>query len=88
MEIGNIVKGHINEVLNINQDISRNRLEICYRCPLYSSKLGGTCNNRLWLNPSTGDISTTKKPGYINGCSCRLSAKTRIPTAKCPAGKW
>lgn len=88
MNVGNIIKGHINEVLNINEDISGNRLEICYRCPLYSSRLGGVCNNRLWLNPNTGDVSTTKKPGYINGCACRLSAKTRLPNAKCPAGKW
>ena len=46
------------------------------------------CNSRLWLNVNTGDVSTTMKPGYINGCSCRLHAKTRLPNAKCPAGKW
>lgn len=86
--IGNIVKGHINEILNVNEDISKNRLQICYRCPLYSTRLGGVCNSRLWLNPNTEDVSTTKKPGYINGCSCRLLAKTRLPEAKCPAGKW
>lgn len=88
MEVGNIIKGHFNEVLNINGDISSNRLEICYRCPLYSSRLGGVCNNRLWLNVNTGDVSTTKKPGYSSGCGCRLSAKTRLPNAKCPVGKW
>ena len=88
MEVGNIIKGHFNEVLNINEDISKNRLEICYRCPLYSSRLGGVCNNRLWLNVNTGDVSTTKKPGYLCGCGCRLSAKTRLPSAECPVGKW
>lgn len=88
MEVGNIIKGHFNEVLNINGDISSNRLNICYRCPLYSSRLGGVCNNRLWLNVNTGDVSTTKKPGYASGCGCRLSAKTRLPNAKCPVGKW
>lgn len=86
--VGNIVKGHINELLNINEDISTKRLQICYSCPLYSNQLGGVCNNRLWLNPTTGDVSTKKKPGYINGCSCRLAAKTRLPNAVCPAKKW
>lgn len=88
MEIGQIIRGTVNEVLNINEDISKNRLQICYICPLYSSQLGGTCNNRLWLNVNTGDVSTTKKPGYACGCGCRLTAKTRLPQAKCPIGKW
>ena len=88
MNVLDIANGHIKELLNINEDISKNRLEICYRCPLYSNRLGGVCNNRLWLNVNTGDVSTTKKPGYANGCGCRLSAKTRLPSAKCPVGKW
>lgn len=88
MNVLDIANGHINEILNINEDISKNRLEICYMCPLYSPRLGGTCNNRLWLNVNTGDVSTIKKSGYANGCGCRLSAKTRLPNAKCPVGKW
>lgn len=86
--IGQIIKGHINEALNLNKDISQSRLQICYTCPLYSSRLGGVCNNRLWLNPITGDVSTVKKEGYKNGCSCRLLAKTRLPNATCPLDKW
>lgn len=70
--IGNIIHGHINEIVGKNEEISKNRLKICYACPLYSTKLGGVCNNRLWLNPNTGDVSSTPKPGYQNGCSCRL----------------
>ena len=46
------------------------------------------CNSRLWLNVNTGDVSTTAKTGYERGCGCRLSAKTRLANAKCPAGKW
>lgn len=88
MEIKSIIDGHIKEVFNINEDISNNRLRVCYSCPLYSSKLGGICNSKLWLNVNTGDVSINEKPGYINGCSCRLAAKTRLPEAKCPAGKW
>ena len=88
MEVKNIIQGHINEVFNINEDISKNRLKICYRCPLYSNKLGGICNSRLWLNRNTGDVSVIMKPGYIKGCGCRLRSKTRLPNAKCPVAKW
>lgn len=88
MEIGNIIKGHLNEVLNLNKDISLGRLEICYECPLFSTKFGGLCNNRLWLNIETGDVSLEKKPGYKNGCGCRLKAKASLTNAVCPIGKW
>lgn len=88
MEIGNIVKGHLNEVLGLNKDISKGRLKICYQCPLYSTELGGKCNNRLWLNIETGDVSMVSKPGYKNGCGCRILAKTTLPNAVCPLGKW
>ena len=88
MEVKNIIQGHINEVFNLNEDISKNRLKICYRCPLYSNKLGGICNSRLWLNRNTGDVSVIMKPGYIKGCGCRLRSKTRLPNAKCPVDKW
>jgi hypothetical protein len=88
MEIGNIVQGHLNEILGLNKDISVGRLRICHQCPLYSSKLGGMCNNRLWLNVETGDISTTAKKGYRRGCGCRLNAKTSLINAACPLGKW
>lgn len=83
-----IVNGHIKELFNLQEDLSKTRLEICYKCPLYSKNFGGICNNKLWLNVNTGDVSTVSKPGYVNGCSCRLQAKTRLATAKCPANKW
>lgn len=88
MEIGNIIQGHWNELTGKNTDISSNRLKICYACPIYSSKLGGVCNSKLWLNVNTGDVSTEPKKGYKNGCNCRLQAKTRIPNAVCPLSKW
>jgi hypothetical protein len=88
MDVGAILQGHVNELFGRNEDISQKRLNICYACPLYSKRLGGICNNRLWLNVITGDVSTYPKPGYKNGCSCRLSAKTRLANATCPVGKW
>lgn len=88
MQIFDIIQGHANELLNINEKLSKSRLQICYRCPLYSKKLGGICNSRLWLNPNTGDVSMNRKEGYIRGCNCRMLAKTRLSNAKCPVGKW
>ena len=86
--VGNIVKGHVNELLGLNTDLSQQRMKICKECPIYSPKLGGICNNNLYLDPSTGNVSITLKNGYIRGCGCRLSAKTTLPNASCPADKW
>lgn len=88
MQVGQIIKGHVNEALGLNKDLSEERLKICYSCPLYSAKFGGMCNNRLWLNPDTGDISIDEKYGYKRGCGCRLLAKTKVPEASCPLKKW
>lgn len=88
MNIIDIANGHIKEVFNINEDLSKSRLKICYACPLYSKRLGGLCNNDLWLNVNTGEVSSVEKEGYIRGCGCRLLAKTRLPEATCMAGKW
>lgn len=88
MEIGNIVKGHVNELLGLNKDISQERLKICKVCPLFLNSLGGLCNPKLYLNPNTGDVSTKYKDGYGKGCGCRLQAKTKLVNAHCPNDKW
>ena len=85
INIGDIIKGHTNELLGLNKDISSIRLDICKKCPLYKATLAGAiCNNKLWYNPETGEISNTKKDNYIRGCGCRLAAKTTIPYMTCP----
>ena len=53
------------------------RLKICYSCPIYSNKDGGTCNSKLYLNPDTNDVSTFFKVGYYKGCGCKLQTKTQ-----------
>lgn len=83
-----IVEGNINRALNRNQEVARERIRICYSCPLYSQNFGGQCNSKLWLNPLTGDVSTEQKDGYKKGCGCILKSKTSATNAKCPAGKW
>lgn len=88
MGVGDIVKGHVNELLNRNEDISKVRMDICRKCPLFKNELGGICNPKLYLNVETGDVSTKKMDGYVNGCGCRLAAKTRLSRSQCPNGKW
>nr|DAM86958.1 MAG TPA: 14-3-3 protein gamma [Caudoviricetes sp.] len=90
MGLGAILNGHTNEMLGLNKNISEVRIKVCRSCPLYkrSVVLGEICNSKVWYNPETGDISNSKKDGYINGCGCRLRAKTTLPGAFCPIGKW
>lgn len=88
LPVKKIVKGHVNELLGLNENISEKRLQICANCPIYSDHWGGICNSKLWLNPDTNDVSNRPKEGYIQGCGCRLPAKTTLPYEKCVAGKW
>ena len=89
MDIKGIVTGHVSELLGLNKSLSSGRLQICRECPLYKPTIAGAiCNNKLWYNPETGEISNTKKDNYIRGCGCRLAAKTTIPYMTCPVGKW
>ena len=89
MQIGNIVQGHVNEFLGLNKDLQIERLKVCEKCPLLKrTVLGPICNNKIYLNPETNEVSDVKKEGYVNGCACRLSAKTSDPRSKCPANKW
>lgn len=89
MGLNAIVDGHIKELLGHNKPISERRMEICKTCPLYKETMvGPLCNSRLWYNKATGETSSIRQIGYINGCGCRLNAKTRLPGAKCVLGKW
>lgn len=88
MEVGKIIKGHINELLGLNKDLVQIRLKICKECPLYSNNYGGQCNPRLYMNPDTKDVSVVKKDGYYSGCGCRINAKATLPEASCPVKQW
>lgn len=88
MQILDIVNGHIKEALNSNVDLYKKRMSICKKCAIFKKELGGICNHSLWVNPSTNQASVVQKDGYYRGCGCRLSAKTRLPNASCPANKW
>lgn len=87
--IKNIIKGHINEALNNEEELYNERISICKDCPLYKdTPLGPVCNSSLYMNPINEDVSYSEQPGYTKGCGCRLNAKTRSLESKCPLGKW
>lgn len=90
MGLSDIIEGHIKEITNQNVDISQFRMDICRECPLFKviPVAGPICNNKLYLDIKTGDVSDVPKTGYRKGCGCRLQAKTRLKNAVCPLGKW
>jgi hypothetical protein len=53
LPVGQIVKGHLNELVGLNEDISEYRMKICKKCPIYSLEWGGVCNRKLWIDPDT-----------------------------------
>lgn len=85
-----IIKGHLNEMFNLEDELSKERLEICKNCPLFLEHniKGWICNPSLWLNAETGESNESYKEGMVKGCGCRLKAKTRLVDAHCPCKKW
>ena len=90
MSIGQIIEGNVNNLLNKKEELYRKRMKICDECPLLKTDgaFGKVCNSRLYLNPETNETVKTRTPGFFRGCGCLLHAKTRVESAKCPAGKW
>lgn len=89
MEVTNIIKGHVNELMGNNQELSEERFKICRNCKLYHKAIyGEICNDDLYLNPITNDVSKYPLDEYFQGCGCRLKAKTTLESATCPANKW
>ncbi len=86
----NIVTGTINNLLNREEELFNERIKICRQCKLLrkDSFFGEICNSRLWLNPTTNEISYIPTEGYTKGCGCILSSKTRVKQEVCPARKW
>ena len=79
MNVGDILNGHIKELLNLGEDLSKNRLQICYSCPLYSKKLGGLCNDKLWLNINTGDVNTFLELKQIQNVEEQIGLQIKQP---------
>lgn len=90
VNVGQIVQGHVNEALNKEKDLYTRRIEICKNCPLFTNKkvVGYVCDSKKYYNPETDELGEFPQKGFINGCGCRLEAKTRLKSAKCVLGKW
>lgn len=87
--ITEIIQGHWNELFKREEELSKTRLAICARCPLYKATVvGRVCDPSLYLDPKTNETRTTPAQGYFKGCNCRLEAKSRVPEKHCPANKW
>lgn len=84
-----IIEGTLNNILNNKSELFKERIKICKECKLYKehSTFGMICNNRLYLNPNTNEISKSAKNGFKKGCGCLLASKTRVISAKCPINK-
>ena len=88
-QVKDIIKGHVNELFDNNEKLYEHRISICKECPLYlETGVGPICNDSLWISPKTYDVSKTSKRGYVKGCKCRLTAKTRNEDNHCIVNKW
>ena len=85
-----ILQGHINEVLNREEDLSQSRLEICKQCPIYkeSKAFGPICDSTKYISPDGQDWDNKYHEGWTRGCGCRLKAKSRLKNAHCIIKKW
>lgn len=90
MSLGEIINGHLKELLNQEQTLSEKRIQICRECKLFKDDkvLGYICDKNKYYNPITDSLALEPTDGYINGCGCRLRAKSRLQEAKCPLNKW
>ena len=88
INVGQVVRGHVNEITKQEQELSKQRMKICRQCPLFTDSMGGICDSKKCYNTETNELSTYPKQGSICGCSCRLKAKTTLKNAKCVLNKW
>lgn len=84
-------------VLNINtmegllindiNDLYNGRIAICNDCYIFDPT-NMTCSQNKWINLQTGETSTKKIKGFVNGCGCLLTSKAKRQSSSCPLGKW
>lgn len=86
-QVGQIVEGWTNDFLGKEKELSEKRMSICKKCPLFDAK-AIKCNNKKCYNKKTNEISTSPANGFICGCGCYLTKKTKAVKAKCPLGNW
>lgn len=89
INVGQVIKGHVNEITKQENDLYESRIRICKQCPLYTeTSLGPVCDSKKCFNKETNKTQSYPSDGFICGCACRLNAKTRLKNAKCVLNKW
>lgn len=89
INVGQIVQGHINEMMKREQDLSKERLAICKECPLYTNtSFGPICDSKKCYNVTLNHVKSYLDDGYVCGCGCRLKAKSTLVNAQCVLNKW
>jgi hypothetical protein len=74
----NYVKDRFDSLEPNVKTLSENRLKLCHVCDI---RTGHACDpKKSGRNVKTGDIA--------NGCGCHIAAKSMVPDARCPMGKW
>ena len=88
--IGQIATGFFNNLTNKEEDLFNERIKLCRSCKLLKEDkiFGEICNSDLYIDPKSGETSTTKKQGFSNRCGCVLRSKTRVKNAHCPIARW
>lgn len=74
----------------MDNELMKKRLEICKQCPLYKEHktYGAICDNSKYVSKDGEKWSHFRKDGYVRGCGCTLSNKTRNPSSHCIINKW
>ena len=69
----------------VSDKLSEERIAICKQCPLYKlDKLHGpVCNSNKYISPDGTKWSYLRKDGYVRGCGCYLSRKSKNPNSHC-----
>ena len=89
INVGQIIKGHINEITNQEDDLYKSRIKICQSCPLFTeTAVGPVCDSKKCYDPKTEKTTTYPTQGSICGCGCRLGAALRIKNKTCNMNKW
>ena len=91
MSLKDIIKGHMKEFTNDNDELAQERLAKCKTCPLFLlTPVGPICNpNRYYDNDKEQAYAyQNDEVTRIKGCGCRLNAKTRLEDATCPRKLW
>jgi hypothetical protein len=89
-KIFEIMNGAKKNAFNEDEDLYKQRLSICEKCPIFvkDKLLGMICSNKLWINPETNEVSEVFKNGYMKGCGCMIRLKGRLINEHCIIKKW